>query len=119
MVTFAATPSESLGWTLIDWLPLPVLGSQSRAWRSLEPDSCRQSTSLHSELRAIGRNSGGFVSGSTFFQQSSQQSDWGSNYAQLAAIRETYDPACIFSFTTVSVRKDGIWTVPPNFKTRI
>lgn len=47
-------------------------------------------------LRAVARESGSYVSESSFFEGDWQRSYWGSNYARLAAIKKQYDPDGLF-----------------------
>ena len=39
---------------------------------------------------------GSYVSESDFFEKDWQQAFWGSNYARLRAVKETYDPDGLF-----------------------
>ncbi len=48
------------------------------------------------ELRKIAPDAGSYVAESNFFQQSWQQSFWGTNYPRLRAVKATYDPAGLF-----------------------
>jgi FAD/FMN-containing dehydrogenase len=48
------------------------------------------------ELRKIVPEAGSYVSESNFFNQSWQQSFWGSNYAKLREIKTKYDPTGLF-----------------------
>jgi len=48
------------------------------------------------ELKKIAPNAGSYVSESDFFEQNWQQSFWGSNYLQLAAVKKKYDPEGLF-----------------------
>jgi len=48
------------------------------------------------ELKKIAPNAGSYISESDFFEQYWQQSFWGSNYQQLAAIKKKYDPEGLF-----------------------
>jgi FAD/FMN-containing dehydrogenase len=48
------------------------------------------------ELRKIVPEAGSYVSESNFFNQSWQQSFWGSNYARLREIKAKYDPTGLF-----------------------
>jgi FAD/FMN-containing dehydrogenase len=48
------------------------------------------------ELRKIVPEAGSYVSESNFFNQSWQQSFWGSNYAKLREIKTKYDPIGLF-----------------------
>ena len=47
-------------------------------------------------LRALVPNPGSYVNESNYFEQSWQQSYWGSNYARLAEIKKRYDPDGLF-----------------------
>ncbi len=48
------------------------------------------------ELRKIAPDAGSYVAESNFFQQSWQQSFWGTNYPKLHAVKAKYDPAGLF-----------------------
>lgn len=48
------------------------------------------------ELKKIVPEAGAYVSESNFFDQSWQQSFWGSNYPRLRAIKDKYDPNGLF-----------------------
>ena len=67
-----------------------------------EPDIARgrkAARNVHrcmSELRAIAKNAGSYLSESNYFEKHWQQSYWGSNHARLAQIKKKYDPAGLF-----------------------
>jgi FAD/FMN-containing dehydrogenase len=48
------------------------------------------------ELRKVANKAGSYVSESDFFEQTWQQSFWGSNYPRLAAVKKKYDPTGLF-----------------------
>ena len=48
------------------------------------------------ELLKVAPDAGTYVSESNFFQKKWQQSFWGSNYPELAAIKKKYDPEGLF-----------------------
>jgi len=48
------------------------------------------------ELRKIAPNPGSYVSESNFFEEDWRQSFWGPNYARLLAVKDKYDPDCLF-----------------------
>lgn len=48
------------------------------------------------ELRKIAPNPGSYVSESNFFEEDWRQSFWGPNYARLLAVKDRYDPDCLF-----------------------
>ncbi len=48
------------------------------------------------ELRKLIPDSAAYVSESSYFEKSWQQSFWGSNYARLRAIKDQYDPDGLF-----------------------
>jgi hypothetical protein len=47
-------------------------------------------------LRALASDGRAYVSEGNFFQENWQQAYWGSNYARLASVKKTYDPAGFF-----------------------
>jgi hypothetical protein len=49
------------------------------------------------ELLAVAPNAGSYVSESDYFEADWQRSYWGSNYVQLAEVKQKYDPADLFS----------------------
>jgi Berberine and berberine like len=48
------------------------------------------------EMRKLVPNAGSYVSEGNFFDQTWQESFWGSNYARLLAAKDKYDPAGLF-----------------------
>ena len=48
------------------------------------------------ELRKVVLDPGSYVSESNFFEQSWQQSYWGTNYPRLRAVKAKYDPTGLF-----------------------
>jgi hypothetical protein len=49
-----------------------------------------------SEVRKLLPNIGSYVSESNFFDEAWRESFWGSNYAQLLAVKDKYDPDGLF-----------------------
>lgn len=47
-------------------------------------------------LRAVAPRGGSYVSESDYFERDWQHAYWGANYARLASIKKTYDPANLF-----------------------
>ena len=48
------------------------------------------------ELRKIVPNAGSYISESNYFNARWQQAFWGSNYPKLRAVKDNYDPGCLF-----------------------
>jgi FAD/FMN-containing dehydrogenase len=49
-----------------------------------------------SEIRALVPEAGSYVSESNFFEVNWQRAYWGTNYARLLAIKDTFDPEGLF-----------------------
>ena len=76
------------------------------AWPGIpghEPDVARarrDASAVHAAMgpiRALVPDSGAYVSEEDFFRENWPQAYWGVNYARLAAIKNRYDPAGLFS----------------------
>ena len=48
------------------------------------------------ELRKVIPNAGSYVSESDYFNRSWQRSFWGENHSRLRAIKDKFDPDCLF-----------------------
>ena len=48
------------------------------------------------ELRKVVLNAGSYVSESNYFERNWQRSFWGPNYPRLLAVKQKYDPECLF-----------------------
>jgi FAD/FMN-containing dehydrogenase len=47
-------------------------------------------------LKAIAPNAGSYVAESNYFEPHWQSSHWGTNYARLRQVKQTYDPDGLF-----------------------
>jgi FAD/FMN-containing dehydrogenase len=48
------------------------------------------------EIRKLVPNAGSYMAEGNFFDGNWQESFWGTNYARLLAVKDKYDPNCLF-----------------------
>ncbi len=67
------------------------------------------------ELKKIAPDAGSYVSESDFFEKKWQQSFWGPNYPQLAAVKKNMILKVSSLSITVLAAKDGVMTALPGW----
>ena len=102
----AATKETAMNPQVLNAFALAIIaGGTSRKYPGIngyEPDLAFARADAHRikesmlKLRSIVPEAGAYVSESSFFEHSWQQSFWGANYPRLSAAKKKYDPNGLF-----------------------